>query len=122
MPFAATIPNSARWPRKALTVRVRCRIQKLPHLQFHACRLLPDGLDPGETHYGARDRLADRFCVSGVGLAPFDVWLDVSRRHEPYLMSERGKFTRPVMGPAASFHANQQRRQFREEAERFRPS
>ncbi len=37
-------------------------------------------------------------------------------------MSERGAFTRPVTGPAASLHADRQRRQVREEGEQFRPS
>ena len=47
----------------------------------HQTALLLGRLCWDEPHVGAGDRLANRLCVSHVVLMPFDVGLDVSRRH-----------------------------------------
>ena len=47
----------------------------------HQAALLLGCLGWHEPHVGSGDRLANRFCVGHVILLPFDVGLDVSRRH-----------------------------------------
>src|SRR6478752_5350412 len=77
--------------------------------------LLLDRLDRNKAHGRARDRLADRLRISGVGLAPLHVWLDVGRRHQPHGMTQTSKLPRPVMARAAGLHADQARSELAEE-------
>lgn len=42
-------------------------------------------------------RLADCLCIGPVVLAALEVGLDVARRHQPDLVSERDQFARPVV-------------------------
>src|SRR4030095_14820987 len=68
-----------------------------------------------EPHVGSGDRLADCLCVGGIVLLSLDVRLDISRRHQPDLVTERLQFTRPVMGRGTCFNTDQTRRQLLEE-------
>lgn len=61
--------------------------QQIARAVERQCRLLLGRLDRDEAHRRSRHRLADRFCVVGVGLATLDVRLDVRRRHQAHLMA-----------------------------------
>src|SRR4029077_20953213 len=60
-----------------------------------------------EPHVGSGDRLANRFCVSHVVLLPFDVGLNVSRRHQSYGMAKCLQLARPMVRRGPSLDANQ---------------
>src|ERR1700692_2193933 len=81
----------------------------------HQAALLFGILGWHEPHVGSGDRLANRFCVGHVILLPFDVGLNVSRRHQPYGMTEFLQLARPRMRRGASLDANQTWRQLLEE-------
>lgn len=70
-------------------------------------RLLIARLHRPEPHGGPRHRLANRLRVRGVGFAPLDRGLHVSRRHQPHIMAEAGQLAGPVMRCAARLHAYQ---------------
>src|SRR6202167_5205343 len=55
----------------------------------HQAALLLGRLCWDEPHVGAGDGFANRFCVSHVVLMPFEVGLDVSRRHQSHSMAKR---------------------------------
>jgi len=82
--------------------------------------LLLPGFDRHEAHGWAGDRLTDRFRVGDVVLTAFDVCLDVVRRHQADIVSERREFATPVMRRRACFHTDQTRRQLREEHHHLR--
>src|ERR1700721_4825034 len=81
----------------------------------HQAALLFGILGWHEPHGGSGDRLANRFCVGHVILLPFDVGLNVSRRHQSYGMAKRLQLARPMVRRRASLNANQAWRQFLEE-------
>src|SRR5690606_15070176 len=62
----------------------------------------------------------DRLRVGSIGLAALYVRLDVSRWHQPNLMSRLRQLARPVMRRAARLHAHQARRQLGEERQHLR--
>ena len=64
---------------------------------------------------GSGDRLANRFCVGHVILLPFDVGLDVSRRHQSYGMAKCLQLARPMVRRGAGLDANQAWRQLLKE-------
>src|ERR1700687_4607418 len=87
----------------------------------HQAALLLGCLGWHEPHVGSGDRLANRFCVGHVILLPFDVGLNVSRRHQPYGMTECLQLARPMMRRGASLDANQTWRQLLEESQHVAP-
>jgi hypothetical protein len=78
----------------------------------HQAALLLRRLGWHEPHVGARDRFANRFCVSHVVLLPFDVGLHVGRRHQSHGMAKCLEFARPMVRRGAGLHANQAWRHF----------
>jgi hypothetical protein len=50
-----------------------------------------------EAHVWPSDGFANRFCVSRIILLSFDIGLDIGRRHQAHRVTERLKFTRPIM-------------------------
>jgi hypothetical protein len=81
----------------------------------HQATLLLRRFGGHEPHVGPGDRLTNRFCVCHVILLPFDVGLNVSRRHQSYGMAKRLQLARPMMRRGASLDANQAWRQLLEE-------
>ena len=77
--------------------------------------LLLFALDRHEAHVRPRHRFADRFGISRIVLLPFDVWLDIGRRDQPYLVAEGRDLAGPVMRRRAGFHPDQARLQLAEE-------
>ena len=71
------------------------------------CRLLLFGLDRHEAHGRPRHGLADRRGVGRVVLATLHVSLDVLRRHQAHLVSQRAQLARPEVCGGAGFHADQ---------------
>lgn len=67
-----------------------------------------------KSHRGSRDALANRLCIKSIGLAAFDIRLDVGCKHESHIMTNCGQLTRPVM---ANPHASIPTRQLLEELE-----
>src|SRR6202030_302927 len=87
----------------------------------HQAALLFGILGWHEPHVGSGDRLANRFCVGHVILLPFDVGLNVSRRHQSYGMPKRLQLARPMVRRRTSLNANQAWRQFLEERQHVAP-
>src|SRR5258708_17341425 len=81
----------------------------------HQATLLLRRFSGHEPHVGARDRFANRFCVSHVVLLPFDVGLHVSRRHQSHGMAKCLQLARPMVRRGASLDANQAWRQLLKE-------
>lgn len=71
------MPNSAKWPRKAFTSIVRCRIKKLADAMQHQHALLLLALCRNKAHRRSRDRLADCLGIRSIILLPLHVWHDV---------------------------------------------
>ena len=92
-----------------------------------ACRsadftgVVPEARLRRDAHGRPGDRFADRLGIRLIGLSPFDIRLDVGRRHQPHLMAKRGELPRPVMRARASLHADQAGRQAAEEHQHLRP-
>src|SRR5262249_44374103 len=59
--------------------------------------LLLGGLGRHKPHVWPRYGFANRFRVSRIVLMPFDVRLDVGRRHQTHGVTERLKFPQPIM-------------------------
>src|SRR5437762_8717336 len=106
MPLATMMPNSARWPRSALTLMVRCLTNISRGLVQHQHGLLIRTLDRHETHARPRHRLADRRRVDRVILAPLDVGLDVSRRYQHHFVPHRHELAGPIMSGTARLHTD----------------
>src|SRR6266404_5143588 len=67
------------------------------------------------THRRALNSLANRFRIGGIVLIALDVRLHVLRRHQPYLMPERGQLARPVVGRRTRFQPDHTARKPAEE-------
>src|SRR5215468_12294534 len=68
-----------------------------------------------EAHVSPGDGFANRFCVSRIVLLSFDIRLDVGGRHQADHVTERLKFTRPIMRRCTGLDANQARWQLLKE-------
>jgi hypothetical protein len=69
---------------------------------------------------GSRHRLADGGRVGSIVLVALDVRLHIAGRHLTYIVSKRPKLACPMVRCGASFHADQTRRQLREERQHLR--
>ena len=92
----------------------------LPHQQIacsmlHQSTLLLGRLRPHKSHPRPANRLADRLGVRRVVFVALDVSLHVLRRHQTNLVTELRQLTCPVVRGGTGLHANQARRQRREE-------
>src|SRR5580698_2313319 len=85
--------------------------QKLPAAMQHQTRLLLFGLNGYETHRRPRHRFTDGRSIIGVVLAPLEIRLDVTRRHQPYRVAKPLKLTAPMMCTRASLDTDQTERQ-----------
>lgn len=63
-------------------------------------------LDRYEPHGRSCRRLGDCLGIAIVILVRLHVWFHILRRHQPDIVSERGKLTSEVMSAAARLHAN----------------
>ena len=88
--------------------RTRCRVST-------AC--CSTRLDRHEAHVGPSHRLADRLGVVAVVLAALAIRRDELRRHQPHRVAERRKLPRPLVRAGARLHADQARRQLRDECD-----
>src|SRR5215468_6514158 len=98
----------------------------LPHQEIacpmqHQPALLLSRFDLHKTHGWTPHGLADCRGIGRIVLVALDVGLDVFRWHQSYLVAELREFTRPVMGRAASLHADQTRWQRFEERQHLAP-
>jgi hypothetical protein len=59
--------------------------------------LLLGRLRGDEPHICPGNCFANRLCVCGIVLLPFDVGLNVSRRHQSHRVAERLELTRPMV-------------------------
>ena len=65
-------------------------------------------------------RFADRCRVDRIRLAPFDIRLDLERRHQPDFVTELPDLACPVMGRPERLHTDETCRQLLEEAQKLR--
>ena len=72
-----------------------------------------------KSHRRSRDGLANRLCINSIGLAAFDIRLDVGCRHEPHIMTNCVQLTRPVMSRSACFDPDKATWQLLEELEQL---
>src|SRR5271167_3383540 len=89
--------------------------QQIAYPMLHQPALLFGRLDRDKPHGRASHRLADRLGVGGIVLVALDVGLYILCRHQPNLMPELRKFTRPMVRCRAGLHADKARRQSLEE-------
>jgi hypothetical protein len=100
------IPNSAKWALRAFASCAALPHQQIARPVQHEDALLFSALDGYEAHGGARDRLADRFRVGVVVLAPLDIGLHVGGWHETNLVPKRRQFASPMVCRRTGFHAD----------------
>jgi CheY-like chemotaxis protein len=62
--------------------------EQMARAMEHQPALLLGRLDWHKPHIGSCDRLTDGLCVGRIVLLPFDVRLDVGRRHQPHGMAK----------------------------------
>jgi hypothetical protein len=70
----------------------------------HHHALLLRSLDSDEAHCWPRYRFAYRLGIGRIVLSPFDMGLDVLRRHQPHVVAPRDQLARPVMGCVACLY------------------
>src|ERR1019366_9403723 len=119
IPLAATMPNSERWPRSALTLIVRCLTSSsrvLCNISVACCSALLIGTKriPG------RDIASQCVGVDHVVLAALDIGLGVSRRHQQHFVSHGLELTRPIMRRTAGLHTDEAGLNLRKEFVHFR--
>lgn len=68
-----------------------------------------------EAHGGSGHRFADCLGIGGIGLAALHVWLHVSGRHQPHLMTKRANLPAPLVRRCSSLHTDEVWRQLGEE-------
>jgi hypothetical protein len=73
----------------------------------HQATLLLKRFSGHKPHVGSSHRFTNCLCVSHVVLLPFDVGLNVSRRHQPHDMAKCLELARPIVGRRTSLDANQ---------------
>ena len=73
----------------------------------HEQALLFWALETDKAHRRSLNRLADRFGIGRIVLAPLHISLHVVRRHQPHLVSQRRNLAPPVMGRGTRFDPNQ---------------
>ena len=71
--------------------------EQVPGTVQRQAALLLWRLGRDEPHVWPGDRLADRFCVSGIVLVPLHIRLHIGRRHQAHGVAERLEFARPMM-------------------------
>src|SRR5215217_5652556 len=101
------MPNSAKWPLRALMAWVRWRTRKsrVRNTTAAACAC---------SLFTATKRMVGRWAASQIAsasvalffciLLPLDERLDVRRRDQPDRMPEHANLARPIMGAAAGLH------------------
>jgi hypothetical protein len=114
-PLAAMRPNSAPWPRIALTSCVRWRYPPLTLASQHQSRLLIRRFRRHEAHGRPACRLAQRRRVGRIVLAARHIGLGELWRDQPHLVPEPRQRAGPVMRRPACLHRHQGRRQLLEE-------
>jgi hypothetical protein len=97
-----------------LTAHAVDQLGVLPDQQFArpfepARGLARDALDRDKAHVRTADRGADRCRIARVVLVAPDERLDVSRRDQAHIVTQRAQLARPVMGRAARLDPNQRR-------------
>src|SRR4051812_43656923 len=108
-PCAATIPNSARWARMALTSIGALAHQQIAGPMQHQDGLLLFVLDRHEYHVRPHQRLDNGGSVVGVVLlAALNVGLDLGGCDQPHRMAQRRNPASPVVGGSARLHAHEQ--------------
>ena len=108
------MPNSAAWPRTALTSCVRCRTSNSRAESTIAVGLLLRRPSPVRSAYPGRDcRVTNGLSIIAVVLAAPDEWLDVLRRDQLHRMAQRcDQPTTPVVRSAAGLQCHERWRQF----------
>src|SRR5262249_39826360 len=91
--------------------------QKIPRSMQHQQGLLIGRLDRHEPHRWACHGLTDGGCVGSIVFRPFDIALDVARRHQTHGMTKLGDIARPMMSGSAGFHADQASRNLAKEVD-----
>src|SRR6516162_1095476 len=89
--------------------------QKIARAMLHQPALLFGRLHRHKTHGRPANRLTARFRVNRVVLVALDVSLHVFRRHQTNLVTELRQLACPVVRRGTGLHANEARRQRREE-------
>jgi len=82
-------------------------------------RLLFLTLDGDKSHRRASDGFTNRLGVDGVVLTAFEIWLHISRGHEPHSMPQPLEFSSPVMRRAASLDSDHTGMQLCKERQKF---
>jgi hypothetical protein len=116
------IPNSAMWARKPLRQHGALAHQQFAPAMQDQHALLLFALHRHETHGRPRHRFADRLGIGRVVLASLKVGLDITRRHQPDLMTERHQLAGPMVRSGAGLDADQAWCKVGEELREFRPS
>lgn len=91
-PAGATTPYSAKWPRRALMVWVRCH-QQVPGPERHCSSLLRLGLRGDKAHGRSQRRFRNRLGIGRIVLLPLHERLHIPRRDQPDLMTQRSDHT-----------------------------
>ena len=120
-PLAAMRPNSAAWPRIALTSCARWRYPPLTLASQHQSRLLIRRFRRHEAHVRPACRLAQRRRVGRIVLAARHIGLGELWRDQPHLVPEPRQRAGPVMRRPACLHRHQGRRQLLEERQHVSP-
>jgi hypothetical protein len=81
--------------------------QQLARPVQHQVGLLLCAFDLNKPHRRPGDRFTDCLGVDRVVLAPLDVGFDITCRHQPNVMAERGQLAAPMMSATAGLHADQ---------------
>src|SRR4029077_17099341 len=87
----------------------------MPRAMKRQTALLLRRLGRHKPHVWPPYRFTNRFCVSCVVLMPFDIRLDIGRRHQAHGVTERLKFARPMMRRRAGLDTNEAGRQLLKE-------
>src|SRR5437762_9648168 len=111
LPFAATMPYSARCARSALTWAVRCRTRRWRARWSMRTLCASADLIGTKRMFG---RVTASQIASGIGcvvLVALDVGLHVGRRHQPHLVPEGAEFAGPMVRRRARLDADKARMQ-----------
>ena len=92
-PLAATIPNSARCPRRAFSIYGSRALpdKKIPGAVNHEHALLLFCLARHEAHAWSLNSFAAGLSIGGIMLVGFDIGPHVASRHQSYIVTELGE-------------------------------
>jgi hypothetical protein len=79
-------------------------------------------LETYKAHRRPLNRLADRFGIGRIVLAPLDVSLHAVRRHQTHLVPQRRNLATPVMGCGTSLDPDQTRAKLLKKSHKLTPS